>query len=186
MTDDTLKGYSTRYGKSEIVEWFKTCTDVRRILDIGAGSGTYSKLLKQESKLCVNSEWVAVEAWQPYIKEFNLESLYDTVINEDARKLDWENIGKFSVAIAGDVLEHMSKDEAVSLVDKILSHSKILIISLPIRFMPQEEIAGNPFEVHVKPDWSHVEVIDTWGDKIKQMYLKSPKSKQAVYWLSND
>ena len=39
---------------------------------------------------------------------------------------------------------------------------------------------------HGKPDWSHDEVMSTWGTKIKNFYLKSSISKLAVYWLSND
>jgi hypothetical protein len=50
--------------------------------------------------------------------------------------------------------------------------------------MPQDELEGNPFEVHVKDDWSHNEVIATWGAYIKETYRKSGKSKIGVYWLT--
>lgn len=181
---DTPKGYSLRNGKPETAEWFQEHKDsIKRVLDIGCGSGTYPRLIKQEFNLCNNAEWVGVEAWAPYITEFNLESLYDRVINCDARKLDWNTIGKFDAAIASDVLEHMTKQEAVELVDQILDNCKTLIISIPIRYMPQDDIDGNPYEIHVKPDWSHDEVIDTWGTYIKHVYRKSVKSKLAVYWL---
>jgi hypothetical protein len=180
-------GYSLRGGKPEIAAWFKDNESaIDRVIDIGAGSGTYVKLIKQEFDICKNSSWTAIEAWEPYIKKFNLESLYDQVINTDARTLDWNILGKFSAAIAGDVLEHMTKTEAVKLVDDVTAHCKTLIISIPIIYMPQDEINGNPFEVHVKPDWSHDEVIETWKNKIKKFYRKSPKSKIGVYWLSND
>lgn len=180
-------GYSLRGGKPETAQWFKENeTEIEKVLDIGAGSGTYAKLIKEEFNICKDSYWVAIEAWQPYIEKFNLKNLYNEVVNTDARKLDWNLIGKFSVAIAGDVLEHMTKEEAIKLVDEILINCKTLIISIPIVYMPQDELEGNPFEIHVKPDWSHDEVIDTWKGKIKKFYRKSPKSKIAVYWLSND
>lgn len=180
-------GYSLRGGKPETAQWFKEHEkSISRVLDIGAGSGTYIKLIKEEFNICKDSEWIAVEAWQPYIDEFRLESLYNKVINQDVRKINWNDLGEFSVAIAGDVLEHMTKEEAIILVDQILEHSKTLIISIPIVYMPQDELDGNPFEVHVKPDWSHDEVMATWGSKIKTFYRKSVKSKIAVYWLTND
>jgi 2-polyprenyl-3-methyl-5-hydroxy-6-metoxy-1,4-benzoquinol methylase len=180
-------GYSLRGGKPETAQWFKENeNNITRVLDIGAGSGTYVKLIKEEFDICKNSEWIAIEAWQPYIEKFNLTSMYNLVINQDVRTVNWNSLGHFSVTIAGDVLEHMTKDEAIELVSKILKHSKMLIISIPIIYMPQDEIEGNPFEVHVKPDWSHDEVISTWGNKIKKFHRKSPKSKIAVYWLSND
>jgi len=179
--------YSLRGGKPEIAEWFReNKNNLTRILDIGAGSGTYAKLLKEEFNLCKDSEWVAVEAWQPYVEKYQLEKIYNRVITQDVRTIDWDSLGSFSVTIAGDVLEHMNKEEAILLVKNILKHTTFLIISIPIVYMPQDEVDGNPFEVHVKPDWSHDEVIATWNKEIKKFYRKSPKSKIAVYWLSND
>lgn len=180
-------GKSLRGGKPEIAQWFNDNeSTIDKVIDIGAGSGTYVRLIKEEFNICKNSAWTAVEAWEPYIKKYQLDTLYDQVINQDARKLDWNDLGKFSVAIAGDVLEHMTKEEAIELVDNITANCKTLIISIPIIYMPQDEINGNPFEIHVKPDWSHDEVINTWRSKIKKFYRKSPKSKIGVYWLSND
>lgn len=178
-------GYSLRGGKPETAQWFKENEkSITRVLDIGAGSGTYIKLIKEEFNICKDTEWVGIEAWKPYIDKFNLEGMYDTIINNDIRKVNWESLGKFSVAIAGDILEHMSKDEAIELVENILVYCDTLIISIPIIYMPQDEINGNPFEIHIKPDWSHDEVIETWGKYIKHHYRKSVKSKIAVYWLS--
>lgn len=178
-------GYSLRGGKPETAQWFAENQDkIERVLDIGAGSGTYARLVKQEFGICQSAEWIAVEAWPDYIEKFKLDTLYDQVINQDVRTLDWSSMGCFSVAIAGDVLEHMTKQQAQDLVEKVLDHAHTLIISIPIVYMPQDEIEGNPFEVHVKPDWSHDEVMETWAPVIRKFYRKSPKSKIAVYWLS--
>jgi 2-polyprenyl-3-methyl-5-hydroxy-6-metoxy-1,4-benzoquinol methylase len=178
-------GYSLRGGKPETAEWFRQNQhNITRVLDIGAGSGTYAKLIKQEFDLCKDAEWTAVEAWPEYIEKFQLASLYNHVINQDVRTLDWSSLGHFSVAIAGDVLEHMTKQQAIDLVNNILQHADTLIVSIPIVYMPQDEVDGNPYEVHVKPDWSHDEVMETWAPVIKHFYRKSVKSKLAVYWLS--
>jgi len=178
-------GYSLRGGKPETAKWFAdNQANIKRVLDIGAGSGTYVKLIKQEFGICQDTEWTAVEAWEDYIKRFDLESLYDRVLHQDVRTLDWSQLGYFDVAIAGDVLEHMTKQQAQDLVDQVLNHATTLIVSIPIVYMPQDEIEGNPYEVHVKPDWSHDEVMETWGADIRTFYRKSPKSKIAVYWLS--
>lgn len=178
-------GYSLRGGKPETAEWFRQHQQsINRVLDIGAGSGTYARLIKQEFNLCHSVEWTAVEAWDDYIRKFDLASLYDHVINQDVRTLDWDKMGHFSVAIAGDVLEHMTKQQAIELVDRALQHADTLIVSIPIVYMPQDAVEGNPFEVHVKPDWTHDEVMETWAPLIKSFYRKSVKSKIAVYWLS--
>jgi predicted TPR repeat methyltransferase len=178
--------YSLPSGKAQTAEWFNNNQDsVNRVLDIGAGAVTYPKLIKQEHSICQTAEWVGIEAWEPYIEQFDLKSLYDQVVNCDARKLNWTSLGQFDVAIAGDVLEHMTKEEAVVLVNEILKNCKTLIISIPIRYMPQDDIEGNPFEIHVKPDWTHNEVVATWGNQIKDYWRKSVKSKIGVYWLAN-
>lgn len=180
-------GYSLRGGKPETAQWFKDNeSSIKNVLDIGVGSGTYVKLIKEEFNLCKDSVWTGVEAWEPYIEKFNLKDLYDVIINKDVRTINWDELENFDVSIAGDVLEHMTKDEAIMLVEHLLKKSKTLIISIPIVYMPQDDVDGNPFEIHVKPDWSHDEVLATWKNKIKKFYRKSPKSKIAVYWLSND
>lgn len=181
---------SVNLGKPEVVNWFKEQLNISRILDIGAGSGTYINLLKINNNICADAEWIAVEAWEPYIGEYNLKALYSNVVCQDIRLVDWDQLGSFDVVIAGDVLEHMKKDDAIALVDKILDHTKTLIVSIPICFCPQDDYGGNPFEIHVKDDWSDEEVTSTWGQYIKKKYTGSMPRKRdvpfhlGVYWLS--
>lgn len=178
-------GTSLKTGKPEILNWFKENEkNITSVLDIGAGSGTYIGLIKEENNVCQDAKWVAIEAWQPYIDKFNLANRYHEVIHDDIKKIDLSILEKFSVAVAGDILEHMSKDDAISVVDNVLNNCDILIISIPIIHMPQDEINGNPFEIHVKDDWSHDEVLHTWKHFIKNFYIKNHRSKIGVYWLA--
>jgi SAM-dependent methyltransferase len=176
--------FSSRVGKLETLKWFQDNEpSITRILDIGVGSGTYAKLLKNNN-VCVNTEIIGIEAWKPYIEQFALDSLYTKIINQDVRAIAWKDLGNFDVAIAGDVLEHVTKEEAIDIVEQVLDFSKTLIISIPVVHMPQDAYEGNPFEIHVKPDWSHEEVLATWPNYIKNSYRKSRKAPVAVYWLS--
>jgi 2-polyprenyl-3-methyl-5-hydroxy-6-metoxy-1,4-benzoquinol methylase len=178
-----IMGTSLASGKDQILEWFlKNEQNINTVVDIGAGSGTYIGLIKESNQCCNNANWIGIEAWQPYIQKFNLEDRYNKILNQDVRTIDWTQLGP-DVVIAGDVLEHMSKQDAIVLVDQILKVSKTLIISIPIRHMPQDAINGNPFEIHVKDDWSHDEVMHTWPQYIKNHWRKSIKSKIGVYWL---
>jgi predicted TPR repeat methyltransferase len=170
-------GYSAPHGKSETLTWVtNNLESIDTILDIGPGLGTYYNLLSSLKQF----NWSAVEAWEPYIIQFDLSRKYNTVYNQDIRKFDWDN--KFyDLIIAGDILEHMTKEEAITVVDHCLNNGKTLIISIPIRHMEQDDLNGNPFEVHVKPDWTHQEVLETWGNHISNFYT----SKWiGVYWLS--
>lgn len=177
--------FSLKSGKAETLAWFQhNESNITTVVDIGPGSGTYINLIKEEAKCCVNATWIGVEIWKPYIEKFQLESRYNKILNQDIRTVNWSNLSP-DVVIAGDVLEHMTKDDAVALVNQILTVAKTLIISIPIRYMPQDEHAyENPHEAHIKDDWSHDEVMATWGHYIFDSYRKSQKSKLGVYWLT--
>jgi predicted TPR repeat methyltransferase len=176
---------SSKLGKKEIVEWInENKLSIHRILDLGIGSGTYSKLLSKNN-LREGMYLVGVEAWKPYISQYKLEEMYDVVVNEDVRSVDWKLLGNFDVVFAGDILEHMTKEDAVNVVSELLKYSKTIIMSIPIVYMPQDEYEGNPFEIHVKPDWSHDEVVDTWKNNITKTVigLKKDSPKIGIYWL---
>jgi methyltransferase family protein len=156
---------SSQFGKlytAVLVQKLYQAGLIRRVVDIGAGGGTYSELLRGHMPDC---DWHAVEVWQPYIDEFNLTDRYDTVHQVDARLFDWDQVkGPIDLVFCGDILEHMEKQEAEVLVDRILTHTRYLLVSIPIVHYPQDEINGNPYEVHVKDDWSHEEVVATFPD----------------------
>jgi predicted TPR repeat methyltransferase len=184
--------HSSGIGKEETAKWFNVNKDkIKRVLDIGVGAGTYAKIIKSQKNLTKDAEWVGIEAWAPYIEKFELNKLYNQIINSDVRLLEWDSLGFFDVAIAGDVLEHMTKEEAVNLVEKVLDRSTTMIISIPIWEYPQGAAHGNPFEIHVKEDWSHEEVKETWGRYIQKSFVGyyeeadgSLSSKLGIYWLS--
>lgn len=154
---------SAKEGKDVIVNWCKKLSNINTVLDIGVGKGTYSKVLKKNG-LFTNSKWIGVEAWTPYIEEFNLTKKYNQVINEDARLVNYNSLGPVDITIMGDVLEHMTKEESIVLVNTISKISKYGIISIPIIHYPQDEIRNNPFERHIKDDWSHKEVLETFNN----------------------
>lgn len=152
---------SANEGKEEIVQWCKELTDIHRIVDVGAGSGTYIRMFKKRN-LFKSSEWIGIEAWAPYIEEYNLTNRYNQIINKDLRLVDFSTIGNVDLVFLGDVLEHITKEEAVNFLDSISTYSRYAIISIPIVYYPQGEHEGNPYEVHVKDDWSHEEVLTSF------------------------
>ena len=160
-----------------------------KILDIGAGSGTYAKMFPQ-------SELTGIEVWEPYIEEYNLKALYKKLINIDARKIDYSTIGKFDVAIAGDVLEHMTEIDAQALIQNLKQIADTVIISIPIGYYPQDEYAGNPYEKHITDNWTDTHVKEVFGrpdwsvvDKEIGVYVWSNQKiglKICVYGISKN
>jgi cyclopropane fatty-acyl-phospholipid synthase-like methyltransferase len=171
--------YSLKSGKAETLAWFQSNqSTIKTVVDIGPGSGTYVKLIKEDAQCCANATWIGIEIWKPYIEEFNLESRYNQILNQDVRTVDWTVLNP-DVVIAGDVLEHMTKEESQQLVNTALQHSKYILISIPVKHMPQDAVDGNPFEVHVKDNWTHQEVIESFPNIISSSATK----KIGVYWL---
>ena len=145
-----------------------------KVLDLGIGSGTYSNLYRSLLK----GFWTGVEIWEPYIEKYQLKQKYDNVIVSDIRKF---NHFYNDIVFAGDILEHMTKEEAVDVVSKLLQNSKYIFISLPIIKYPQGEYDSNPYEAHIKDDWSHDEVMSTFGENIVSYSIES---EIGVYVLS--
>jgi hypothetical protein len=125
------------------------------VLDVGAGQGTYLNLIREGlgAEVIVN----AVEVWQPYIDQFDLLNRYDKLFAMDVR--DMTNF-KYDLVILGDILEHMSEDDAVGLWEKISKQAKYAMISIPIIHYHQDAINGNPYEIHVEEDWTMERVLE--------------------------
>lgn len=164
---------------SNELEFLSRQFPILNVLDIGAGKGLYPTLFGEIVK---DATWTAIEVWKAYIDEFKLHELYDYVIAQDARTVSYSKISFQDVVFAGDVLEHMTKEEAVALVDSVVANHKLLIISIPIIHMPQEEVNGNPYERHVKEDWSDEEVKATF----KNIVHAVTDNEIGIYILSKD
>lgn len=153
-------------------------TKPRTILDVGAGSGTYQHEIVKSGYTRASID--AVEVWQPYIEEFELEKKYRNVFKTDVR--EWDNFN-YDLVIFGDILEHMTKEDALAVWDKVSKQARYAIISIPIIHYHQGAINNNPYEEHVKDDWSDKEVresfpfiTDYWVGEVVGSYLaKFPK-----------
>jgi hypothetical protein len=148
-------------GKDLSMYWIKNKINPQTVLDVGAGVGTYSLLFRKYD--FVPKLLNAIEVWEPYIKEYELLNKYKNVFNVDVR--EWED-WNYDLVILGDVLEHMSKDEALTLWDKISKQARYAIISIPIIDCPQGHEHDNPYEEHIKDDWTTQEVLKSFTNII--------------------
>jgi hypothetical protein len=163
---------SSREGKPETRQWIKD-NNIKTILDIGPGIGNYSDLLKYgrledpdkgySEYPVMNDIFIdkidAVEIWEPYVEMFGLRDKYNA-INISAAQ-DWTD-WNYDLVIFGDVLEHMTKEDAIKVWERCSKQAKHAIISIPIIHHPQGPSDGNPYETHLKEDWTTQEVLETF------------------------
>jgi SAM-dependent methyltransferase len=139
------------YSSTEGKEWMREQIDrlaPATVLDVGAGAGTYFDLAAQPWQF-----WMAVEVWQPYLARFDLAARYDGVIFGDVRTIAWPDI---DLVIFGDVLEHLSRADALMVWDDARKHSRHVLLSIPVVPYPQGAEEGNPHEAHLET-WAHEE-----------------------------
>lgn len=130
------------------------------MLDIGCGDGGGT----QNLSLPKSFEITGVDIFQPYINIAKKRNLYKRIIKADVRKLSYKK--KYDVVLVSHILEHMSKEDGVKLINKLenITKKRLIIIS-PIGDILQHDTDGNKHQVHVS-SWS-VEDMEKLGFNVK-------------------
>jgi len=139
---------SVKHGKKEIKEWLSRQKDIQTIVDVGPGSGTYPKYIGSQY------QWKAIEIWAPYVKQFHLNEFYTEIRIGDVRYCKFP---EGDCVIFGDVLKHLEKKCALSVLrvaELLFPH---VIVSLPLGNYPSEEHYSNPYEKHLST-WEFDEI----------------------------
>jgi predicted TPR repeat methyltransferase len=123
------------------------------LLDVGPGMGTYSNLLRDVTP---GASWSCVEVFQPYVQLFDLQSKYDTIHCADIRYFSWPTV--YDVVILGDVLEHLTLADALTVWSTARANARYIALSIPIIEYPQGAQHGNVHEAHMHA-WSHDMVL---------------------------
>lgn len=150
--------HSLPEGKAWLAERY-LAIDPLDVVDLGVGSGTYSDLLRPLSRGM--TRWYGYEIWLPYVEAYQLRQKYSTLILGDIRETNYFLTA--DLIIAGDVLEHMAKPEALDVIRKAKAAAPHLFVSLPIVHYPQGAVGGNPHETHVH-HWTHDEMVEALAD----------------------
>ena len=121
------------------------------VVDIGPGEGTYARLARDHTP---GARWIAVEAWGPYVTGYGLWELYDHVVLGDVRHVDLMSLDYApTLAICGDMLEHLPAEEVPVLVQRLQAWADHLLVSVPIVHHPQGAVGGNWMEIH-RSEWT--------------------------------
>lgn len=134
---------SYNFGKTEAIEWIKshfkqgdTC------LDVGACDGKWAKLL--DGYLDIE----ACEIFLMNIRKNELETLYKKVYCCDIKNLEYKY---YDLIIFGDVIEHMTVEDAQKSIKYAWDRCKDMIVVVPYLYY-QDEMYGNKYEKHLQPE----------------------------------
>lgn len=117
----------------------------KSILDLGCGQGLQMKTIKlRYPKIYA----VGVDLYKPYIDKCRKENTHDKFKLGDIRKLKLRS-KSIDVVLAAQVLEHMSKKDALALIKKMEGWAKKwVIISTPVGKVPYHTEDSNPLQRH--------------------------------------
>ncbi len=180
-----------------------------RILDIGVGFGKWGFLIRDTFEVMIaqnfdRKDWkiylTGIEPFKKCITSIQKE-VYNEIIQKDVFDA-MAQLGDYDLIIMGDVIEHIEKERAHHLLEKLLEHSNNIIISTPLGFLSQGAWAGNEKEVHKSgwelDDFKNYRVVEykilkdtLFVDLIKMKGLNVPKSRVSgiellVLWLKKE
>jgi hypothetical protein len=136
---------STAIFKTETINYITNNFNINiKILDVGAGIGTYSNLLKPKGYKNID----CVEIFQKYIDDYSLATKYNKIINENIINLDEELLNSYDLIIFGDIIEHISQEDSLKLFAKIKNKTNV-IVAVPF-MASQGEHFGNVHETHLQ------------------------------------
>ena len=160
--------------KREITDYLKrNFSREAKILDVGAGEGTYLPFLRD---YFTNIE--AVEVFEPNIKNYDLERRYEKVYNVDIKDFKYEY---YDIIIFGDVIEHLEVEEAQKVLEYAYDRCKEMVVAVPY-LNPQGIEEDNIYEIHKQDDLTdeimkerYPYLDNVYKDKIYGYYIKEAK-----------
>ena len=129
----------------------------KSILDLGIGFGIYGFLARNYGVVWGERKQERYDNWQNEIKVDGIE-IYEPLVTE-LHRMVYNNIfigDAFDIApdlpdydlyIMGDFIEHLEKDKAIELIEKLKVKGN-LIITTPDYWHKGEAVLGNEYEQH--------------------------------------
>lgn len=131
------------YGKNEVCQWIRdNFPKNSTILDMGACDGKWKLLLYDYHRMD------GVEAFTPFYHALAEKRIYRNLYLADARTFEYRH---YDLIIFGDIVEHMSPEDARKMLDYAKPRCKDLIVAVPFLY-PQDAVNGNVYDIHVQDD----------------------------------
>ena len=171
--------FSDQEGKDVVRGWLEQIPRSRFVLDVGPGSGTYGKMVRE---VLEPTQLMAIEVWAPWVERFHLDEIYDEVTIADIKFVHPDRRSNFDLVIIGDVIEHMQKHEAELILHQLIRDNRMVIISFPVLHLEQNAYEGNTFETHVD-HWSTGQMDEYLGSLDFASVLDKHEGSVLAYYL---
>jgi hypothetical protein len=168
--------YSSDVFKNTVIEHIKYVNYKKRnakILDVGPGAGFYGEQLKNHFYID------CIEIHEPYVNTFSLNEKYNNVHVGDILDFDYDG---YDYIIMGDVLEHIKKDSAKDLINKITEKNIKCFVAVPFLY-EQGAWQGVESEIHHQPDLTE-RVMETRYPNLN-LFLTNNKDEGGYAYYTN-
>ena len=142
------------------------------ILDIGAGSGKYGRLIRA---VLPNATITALEMDAECIEVHGLGQIYDEILEITGSELITNHpLRNFDLVILGDVIEHMRKSGGVDLLDFLTYRTQYTLIITPEAMMMNKA----PWYLGHNSTWTsrdfvwHTNWADTYSNQMQLFLLR--------------
>ncbi len=160
------------------------------VLDVGCGFGLWGFLCREYLDVMQGqvqpAQWRiridGIELFEPYIQDHQ-RALYSSIQIGDIRELAAE-AGHYDLIIAGDVIEHLEKDEGERVIAQLQAKArKALLINIPIgEGWEHPEQYGNPGELH-RSTWYEYDFQEIRHDG---QYFELGNGSYGVFYCPRD
>jgi len=139
----------------------------RNILDVGVGFGKYGFIARQVLDASRNHYWdfqtkiTGIEIFPKYILPHH-RALYNNFLIGNVTDFPVE---AYDLAIFGDIIEHLKKEEGESILKAYKEKCKNVLVSCPNGHYEQGEVYGNIHETHLS-DWREEDFLRLGGSII--------------------
>lgn len=128
------------------------------VLDIGIGFGKWGFLCREYLESWRNrtypEQWIikidGIEIWKPFVEKLPWNKImYNHIYIGDVYEII-DRVSNYDLIIAGDVVEHLTKEKGIRLIEKMIRLSKCLLVSVPIGkcWLNNSVVDNNPYEKH--------------------------------------
>lgn len=141
------------YGKYDVCEWIRdNIPKTASVLDVGACDGKWRRLLPEYSDMD------AVEVY--YENYCRVQKSYREAFYKDIRDFRYDF---YNLVIFGDVIEHLSVEQAQKVLEYAKHHAEYVLVSVPFLYK-QGMSYGNPYEIHFQDDLTPELFIERYPD----------------------